>query len=242
MTQPKHVSLYDEPAYRAAEAAHMLGLPAGTLKAWGFGQDQVLGGGGRKQCLALIKAADTQAKLLSFNNLCELHTLAAIRRHYRIPMPAVRSALSFLKEQMQAQRPLLTAEFLTNGVSLFVKHADGMIDVSHEGQASLSADLDRDLRRVKCDARGIAVKLFPVTRDAPGIADQPHLVVIDPKLAFGRPILANAGVTTAVIQDRFLAGDSPHKMASEAVNFSKLASAMQFEGCFSPSARQTNRS
>ena len=29
---------------------------------------------------------------------------------------------------------------------------------------------------------------------------------------------------------------------SEAVNFSKLASAMQFEGCFSPSARQTNRS
>ena len=29
---------------------------------------------------------------------------------------------------------------------------------------------------------------------------------------------------------------------SEAVNFSKLASAMQFEGCFSPSRRQTNRS
>ena len=29
---------------------------------------------------------------------------------------------------------------------------------------------------------------------------------------------------------------------SEAVNFSKLASAMQFEGCFSPSRRQPNRS
>ena len=32
------------------------------------------------------------------------------------------------------------------------------------------------------------------------------------------------------------------RLNSEAVNFSKLASAMQFEGCFSPSRRQTNRS
>lgn len=230
MAQPRHVSLYNEPAYRAAEAAHMLALPAGTLKAWSFGQDHRLEGGGRKQFLALIEAADTSARLLSFNNLCELHTLAAIRRHYRIPMPAVRAALGYLKARLRTQRPLLAAEFLTNGVSLFVQHAGAVIDVSHEGQATLSDDLDRDLRRVERDARGIAVKLFPVTRDAPGIADQPHLVVIDPKLAFGRPILANAGVTTAVIQDRFLAGDSPHEMAEDyRVDEANIWEALRFE-------------
>lgn len=168
--------------------------------------------------------------MLSFNNLCELHTLAAIRRHHHIPMPAVRSALSFLKEQMRAQRPLLAAEFLTNGVSFFVKHAGALIDVGRENQVSLSADLNRDLRRVERDACGIAVKLFPVTRDAPGIADQPHLVVIDPKLAFGRPILANAGVTTAVIQDRFLAGDSPREMAEDyRVDQANIWEALRFE-------------
>lgn len=46
MAQPSHVSLYDEPAYRATEAAHMHTLPAGTLKARGFGQDHRLEGGG----------------------------------------------------------------------------------------------------------------------------------------------------------------------------------------------------
>ena len=202
----------------------------GSPKAWSFGRDHRLEGGGRKQFLALIEAADTPARLLSFYNLCELHTLAAIRRHYRIPMPAVRSALGYLKAKLRAPRPLLAAEFLTNGIRLFVQHAGATIDVSRQGQATLSDDLDRDLRRVERDARGIAVKLFPVTRDAPGIADQPHLVVIDPKLAFGRPILANAGVTTAVIQDRFLAGDSPREMAEDyRVDEANIWEALRFE-------------
>lgn len=230
MTQSSHISLYDDPAYRAAEAAHMLALPVGTLKAWGFGQDHHLESGRRKQFRPLIDAADSKHKLLSFNNLCELHTLAAIRRHYRITMPAVRSALTYLQKQMSSHRPLLAAEFLTNGASLFIQHAGTVIDVSHEGQASLSADLERDLRRVERDARGIAVKLFPVTRATPGVADQPHFVVIDPKLAFGRPILANAGVTTSVIQDRFLAGDSPHEMAEDyCVDEADIWEALRFE-------------
>jgi uncharacterized protein (DUF433 family) len=230
MTRPSPISLYDEPAYRAAEAAHMLALPVGTLKAWGFGQDHHLESGRRKQFRPLIDAADSKHRLLSFNNLCELHTLAAIRRHYRITMPAVRAALAYLQKQTSSHRPLLAAELLTNGASLFIQHAGTVIDVSHEGQASLSADLERDLRRVARDARGIAVKLFPVTRAAPSVANQPHFVVIDPKLAFGRPILANAGVTTSVIQDRFLAGDSPREMAEDyRVDEADIWEALRFE-------------
>lgn len=230
MTRTSPISVYDDPAYRAAEAAHMLALPVGTLKAWGFGQDHHLESGRRKQFRPLIDAADSKHKLLSFNNLCELHTLAAIRRHYRITMPAVRSALTYLQKQMSSHRPLLAAEFLTNGASLFIQHAGTVIDISREGQASLSADLERDLRRVERDARGIAVKLFPVTRATSGVADQPHSVVIDPKLAFGRPILANAGVTTSVIQDRFLAGDSPREMAEDyRVDEADIWEALRFE-------------
>lgn len=230
MTRAGHFSLYNEPAYRAAEAAHMLALPTGTLKAWGFGQDHRLEDGRRKQFLPLIQAADGTARLLSFHNLCELHTLAAIRRHYRIPMPAVRSALEYLEERMGTHRPLLAADFLTNGISLFIQSAGAVINVSREGQATLSAELDRDLRRVERDVRGVAVKLFPATRAAPDVADQPQVVVINPLMAFGRPILAEAGVTTAVIQDRFLAGDSPGEMADDyRVDESSILEALRFE-------------
>jgi len=208
----------------------MLALPVGTLKAWSFGQSYRHEDGTHKRFRALIDPADAKAKLLSFNNLCELHTLAAIRRHYRVPMPAVRSGLSHVRKQLQAARPLLRSDFLTNGVHLFIKHAGVVVNVSREGQTSLSPEFERDLLRIERDARGTAVRLFPATRDAPGVADQPRFVVIDPRLAFGRPILANAGVTTAVIQDRFLAGDSPREMAEDyRVDESDIWEALRFE-------------
>jgi len=207
--------IYDEPAYRAAEAAHMLALPPGTVKAWSFGQDYVHRDGSPKRFRALISPADAKARLLSFNNLCELHMLAAIRRHYRVSMPSVRDGVAFVRRQLKTDRPLLSSEFQTNGVHLFIEHAGVVLNASRDGQASLSGAFERDLSRVERNARGVPVRLFPVTRDTPVATDRLRSVVVDPTLAFGRPVLANAGVTTAVIQDRFLAGDSPSEMAQD---------------------------
>ena len=216
MSQTAHHSpVYDEPAYRAAEAAHMLALPPGTVKAWSFGQNYVHRDGSPKRFRALIAPADPKAHLLSFNNLCELHMLAAIRRHYRVSMPSVRDSVAFVRKQLKMDRPLLSSEFQTNGAHLFIEHAGVMLNASREGQTSLSQAFERDLSRVERDARGIPVRLFPMTRGMPTVTAQPLSVVVDPNLAFGRPVLANAGVTTAVIQDRFLAGDAPSEMAED---------------------------
>ena len=213
-----------------AEAAHMLALPLETLKAWSFGQNYIHEDGSPKHFSALISAADAKAKLLSFNNLCELHALAAIRRHYRVPMPAVRRGLNHVRRKLHASRPLLRRDFLTDGAHLFVEHAGVVINASRDGQVSLSPEFERDLRRIEWDTRGAAVRLFPATREGTDIENQPMYVVIDPKLAFGRPILANAGVTTSVVQDRFLAGDSPREMAEDyRVDESDIWEALRFE-------------
>lgn len=221
--------LYDEPAYRAAEAAHMLALPAGTVKAWCFGHDYRHRDGSHKRFKALIEPADLKCRLLSFNNLCELHLLAAIRRHYRVSMPTVRSSLAYVRKELAAPRPLLSADFLTNGVHLFIEHAGAMLNASQDGQISLSEEFRSDLQRVERDARGTPVRLFPSTR-ATSTRQGPRAVVVDPKLSFGRPVLVKAGVTTSVIQDRFLAGDSPNEMASDyAVDESDIWEALRFE-------------
>ena len=53
---------------------------------------------------------------------------------------------------------------------------------------------------------------------------------MDPRLAFGRPILLKAGVTTDVIKDRFMAGDSVAEMAEDyRVTESEIAEALRFE-------------
>lgn len=230
MTDRSNVDLYDEPAYRASEAAHMLALPAGTVKAWSYGQDYWLKDGRKKRFRALIRPADAKAKLLSFNNLCELYMLGAIRRHYRVPMPAVRSTVRYLAEKQQGSRPLLAAEFLTNGIHLFIEHAGAVVNTSRQGQTALSAEFERELQRVSRNARGTPVQLFPATRDAPALADQPRFVVIDPTLSFGRPVLVDAGVRTDIIQDRFLAGDSPREMAEDyGVDEPLILEALRFE-------------
>ena len=215
MSHTSLTSISDAPAYRAAEAARLLALPAGTVTAWSFGQDYLPVGGKRKRFHALVAPADFKARLLSFNNLCELHMLAAIRRHYRISMPAVRDSMKFVNLELKLERPLLSVEFLTNGVHLFIERAGVVLNVSRAGQASLSADFERELARVQRESRGTPVRLFPAKRGKHSVADQPTAVVVDPLLAFGRPVLANAGVRTAVIQDRFLAGDSPADMAED---------------------------
>jgi uncharacterized protein (DUF433 family) len=57
------------------------------------------------------------------------------------------------------------------------------------------------------------VKLYPFTRTRRG--DEPRVVVIDPEIAFGQPVLASTGIPTAIIAERLKAGESIDELASD---------------------------
>ena len=218
------------PAYRAAEVAQMLALPAGTVKAWCFGHDYRHRDGSAKRFVKLIDVADTRRKLLSFANVCELHVLAAMRRNHRLPMPVVRDSLDYVASELGLHQPLIAREFKTNGIALFIEHTGTLVNVSRNGQTALRGDFESALARIELDRQGQPLRLFPFTRTAPNLADQPPAVVIDPRLAFGRPALTNGGVTTAVVEDRFRAGDSPADMAQDyGVAEADIWEALRFE-------------
>jgi len=82
------------PAYPFSEAAHYLGLPTTTLRAWCLGQDYKIADGKHRQFQALIALDGERTEGLSFLNLIEAHVLAAIRRLHGVPLPKVRDALS----------------------------------------------------------------------------------------------------------------------------------------------------
>jgi uncharacterized protein (DUF433 family) len=230
MAFEKSTALQHQPAYRVAEVAQMLVLPMGTVKAWCFGQDYVHRDGRAKRFAKLIDVADAKQKLLSFSNLCELHVLAAMRRSHRLPMPVVRNSLNYVARQLGQARPLIAGEFKTNGISLFLERAGSLVNVSEQGQTALRGDFESALSRIDRDQQGMPVRLFPFTRTAPFLAQQPPAVVIDPQLAFGRPALTRGGVTTAVVEDRFCAGDSPAEMAQDyGVAEADILEAIRFE-------------
>lgn len=218
--------IHDDPAYTASEAARILGLPLATLKAWSFGQAS---GGGRR-FLPVIKPADKSEKLLSFANLCELHVLSAIRRNHKIPLPKVRASLDYVQEKLGSDRPLLDRDFKTNGVDLFVRHASKLLNVSQRGQQALRGEFEMALARIERDKKGAPIRLFPFSRSLSSEKQQPKTVVIDPRLAFGRPVISKVAVPTAIIVDRFRAGDSLAEMAGDyGVAEADIEEALRFE-------------
>lgn len=223
-------AVHDEPAYRASEAAHILALPFGTVQAWSFGHDYRHADGKPKRFKRVIEPADVRHKLLSFANLCEIHLLGVIRRRHRVKLPQVRQAVDYMRERMGEARPLLSARFRTNGVDLFVECAGQLLNVSRQGQQALREDFEQALSRVDYDERGTVVRLFPYSAPATSQAVQPRAVVVDPLRSFGRPALADVYVRTAVIADRFGAGDSIEEMASDyRVSSRQIEEAIRFE-------------
>jgi uncharacterized protein (DUF433 family) len=198
-------SIRRTPAYTFGEAAHYLRLPKSTLRAWCLGQQQFR---------SIIRLDGRPSEGLSFLNLVEAHVLAAIRRAYHVPMHKVRPALAYVQKGLKIERPLAHAQFETDGVELFIDRLGQLVNLSKQGQLGIPQVLGAYLRRVERDARGIPIKLFPFTRKST-TDDTSTPVEIDPTVAFGRPVLRARGVATAVLADRFKAGDTLAELAAD---------------------------
>lgn len=229
---PATFSLYDEPAYRVGEVAHILGLPRGTVQAWCFGHDYLHArDGSRKLFARVIAPADERQRLLSFVNMCELHVLSVIRRHHRVRLSQVRAAVDYMRQQLKEDRPLSSGRFRTNGIDLFVEHAGQLLNVSQQGQHALREDFERTLDRVDFSSDNKQpVRLFPFTRPPSAASVQAKTVLVDPTLSFGRPVLSGAFVRTETIESRFQSGDSIADMALDyGVSAQQIEEALRFE-------------
>lgn len=208
----------------------MLKLKPSTVRAWCFGQRYKDASGSQKSFAPVVLAAEKAARLLSFANLCELHVLGAITRTYGIPLQRVRPALEYVRRRMGLRRPLLADNFRTNGLDLFLEQAGQLVSVSGGGQTAMRGDFERALDRIERGNAGSPVRLFPFTRSPAATPTQPRAVLIDPRIAFGRPVLASARVRTDVIHDRFVAGDSPAEMAGDyGVSEAEILEALRYE-------------
>ena len=69
------------------------------------------------------------------------------------------------------------------------------------------------LHRIDRDPQGVPIKLYPFTRST--IDDAPALIVIDPTLAAGRPVLKGTGLATGILAERYKAGESVAQLARD---------------------------
>jgi len=151
--------------------------------------------------------------MLSFVNLIEAHVLDAIRREHQIPLDKVRIPIEYLKKEFGTDHPLADHPLETDGLDLFVDRYGELINLSRAGQTAMRQLLEGYLRRIERDAAGAAIRLYPFTRKRD--LNEPRLIVIDPQVSFGRPVLVGTGVPTSVVAERYKAGDSVEDLASD---------------------------
>lgn len=200
------------PAYRLAEAARYLRLPAATLRSWVLGRGYPTAeGAGRFR--PLIRPASQQPPLLSFWNLIEAHVLRSLRTEHGVPVKAVRAALAFAEKQLQIDRLLLREELRTHAGELFLERYGELINLSASGQLAMRRLLTEHLERVEWAPSQFPVRLYPFLAVVLPSDERP--IAIDPRIAFGRPVVLRRGISTSSIAERIDVGETVEELAAD---------------------------
>lgn len=202
----------NEAAYTVAEASRYLKLATTTLRSWVVGRPYPKADG-VGQFQPLIHPPQEQPPLLSFWNLIEVHVLRALRTDHAVSIQAVREALGFAEEKLQVKRLFLSRELYAEGGELFLEKYGQLIHLRPSGQLLLQHLFAEHLKRVEWDEHQFPMRLYPfMTTES---LSSEKVIAIDANIAFGRPVVLRAGVSTATIADRIDAGEKVRDLAAD---------------------------
>ncbi len=198
-----NVNPRDVAAYTVAEAARYIRIPSTTLRAWVDGQDTK-----RHLFRTLISPSRRNPLRLSFNNVIEAYTLRDLRIKHRVSIAAAREAIDVAEKSFDTQRLLLCPELSTRAGDLFIEKFGELVNLNKAGQIAMKIRLHNNLKHIERDESKLPIRLYPAYAGN-------NAIVIDPRIAFGRPIIARRGISTAVIVDRINAGELADEIAED---------------------------
>lgn len=195
-----------QPPYTISEVAGYVRANSSTLRTWALGRPH--SSKGNHSYPAMIKVADRRRQdMLSFINLIETHVLIALRHSHHVPLPKIRAAVTGLRKETGKEHPLAELDIQTDGLDLFIRHVNQIVSASERGQIVIREVVERFLRRVERDAEGVPICFYPFTQDKL-VDESPRDVIIDPNIGFGRSVLQGTRIATAIVFERYKAGDS----------------------------------
>ena len=207
---------WERPAYSISDAARYVLVPAATLRSWVAGRFYPTQAEERKLFEPVIRTPEAKSPwLLSFRNLAEAHVLATLRRHHHVKLVTIRLAVRYMERRFKDHHPLINPGMRTNGIDLFLEQAGVLEGVSREGQLGIREVLEASLERLDWGVSGSVLRLFPFTRLGEREFHGPRVVVIDPRISFGKPVIVGTRIPTRAVFDRWTAGDSVEDLAKD---------------------------
>ena len=202
----------DLPRYTLADAARYVGLSPMTLRSWVRGRNYPRSG----ETARFEPLVKVSSDLLSFSHLIEIHLLRALRRDEDVSMSRLREALRSAAEEFQIDRLLLSPELRTAAGEVFLERYGKLINLGRAKQLAMRHYFAAYLKRVAWDTQGPA-QFFPPLVSALAMPPQetPRWIVIDPRVSFGKPVLASRGIRVPAIVSRIDAGETEDAIAQD---------------------------
>jgi uncharacterized protein (DUF433 family) len=127
-------------------------------------------------------------------------------------MREIRAALRYAERKLGIERLLVRKQLQASPGNLFLEHYGKLINLGRSGQLAMKKVLETYLSRLEHDTSGLPLLLFPFLDHH---LEGPKRIVINPRVGFGRPVVASRGISTAAIADRIDAGESVREIAAD---------------------------
>lgn len=222
------MSLLGVGVYPVSQAARLAGVNTAAVRRWLLGYSRQ-----GKSYPPLWKPEVDPDELgehaIGFRDLLELRLVAAFE-HRGVSLRVIRATVEFARQEFGTAYPLTAKRFLTDGRTIFLeaKRAAGeeeMIDVPKK--QLVFGDIIRPslYEGIEYEDEGTsALRWFP-------LGMKQRAIVLDPKVQFGSPIVASAGVPTDTIAASVKAEGGDRKAVARIYGISpqEVAAAVRFE-------------
>lgn len=208
--RPKTPNPLEVPNYTIEESARYLHVPLSTMHYWVIGEEY---------SAPLTTIFSRRPLLLSFKNLVECFVLESLRHVHGVSLRRIRRDLEELRREKPSKYPLADYQLSTKGKkTIYLEDDEGhtLVSLTAGGQQAFDF-LHPYLKRVERNTEGIAQRLFPFTRKEYLLSttQAPQIVVIDPTVAFGMPVLVNSRISTAFLLSRKNGGATIPQLAAD---------------------------
>lgn len=189
------------------ETAAYLGTPKSTIQWWARPPDH------KKPLITCFPRKGRQATV-PFVGFAEAYVLTSFRRA-GVPLQRIRPAVDVLTNEIGIEHALASKRLYTDGAEVLYDYAErrgdeevGELVVLRTQQRQFVDVVKSYLKRIHYGGDGWASSVrLPIYEHAE--------VLVDPKIAFGLPLVVHGGARVEDLVDRFQAGDSVADIAAD---------------------------
>lgn len=209
------VSAREYPLYSRRDVSEALRMPYSTLYWWLRSNHKA----------SLISVSPTD-RALNFLQLSEAFAIDYMRKTLGISLPKIRQASEYLRENLKIRYPLINPGIRV-GTDVYFKNArDILFNASSHGQVESEELIGEYISRIEFEEDGLPDVVYPWI---PGKERKRKSIQINPRIRFGQPTIAGTGISVAVVQDRYEAGESPEDIAaSYEISYARVEDALAY--------------